>query len=171
MKKITCVSYHATGSSAIDDFFKEFDNCTSGPSDYEARLLQDPDGISDLEYNLVENPHRLNSGFALKRFRIFCQRNRRTYEGLYGKGWMNEVEKRLETEKKRSATIKSPDELESRLQLALEQVPTREKIKMPKWFAVVAALLCLSIVSYHYNAFAYYGNKLLGYEYRSPWKL
>ena len=97
MKKITCIGYHETGSSAIDDFFKEFDNCASGPSDYEARLLQDPDGISDLEYNLVDNPHRLNSGFALKRFRIFCQRNRRTYEGIFGKRWLEEVEKFIDS--------------------------------------------------------------------------
>ena len=48
--------------------------------------------------------------------------------------------------------------------MALEQTPTRKKNRMPKWFAVAAALLCLSIVSYHYNAFAYYGKKLLGYD-------
>ena len=68
MKKIACVGYHATGAGVIDDLFREFDNVAQGMYEVETRLLQDPDGISDLEYNLVENPHRLNSGYALKRY-------------------------------------------------------------------------------------------------------
>ena len=35
----------------------------------EFRFIQDPDGISDLEYNLVENFNRHNSGHALKRYK------------------------------------------------------------------------------------------------------
>ena len=61
MRIITCISFHGTGSGAVDDFLKEFDNCPSAPTNIECRFLQDPDGVSDLEYNLVENPHRLNS--------------------------------------------------------------------------------------------------------------
>ena len=38
-------------------------------TNYEFRFVQDPDGISDLEYNLVENHNRHNSGHALKRFK------------------------------------------------------------------------------------------------------
>lgn len=77
---------------------------------------------------------------------------------------MNELEKQLEMEKERVGAIKSPVELEDRLRRALEQTPSRKKNRMPKWIVAVAALLCLSIVSYHYNAFAYYGKKLLGYD-------
>ncbi len=77
---------------------------------------------------------------------------------------MNELEKQLEFEKKRLEAVKSPKELEDRLRMALEQTPTRKKNRMSKWFVAVATLLCLSIVSYHYNAFAYYGKKLLGYD-------
>ena len=68
MKVISCASYHGTGSSAITDFLGEFDNICS-MTNYEFRFVQDPDGISDLEYNLVENHNRHNSGHALKRFK------------------------------------------------------------------------------------------------------
>lgn len=88
MKKITCVGYHATGSGAVDDFLREFDNIESAKYGVEFRILQDPDGISDLEYNLVDNPHRLNSGFAIKRFIKLCKSEKRGYERIFGKEWM-----------------------------------------------------------------------------------
>lgn len=87
MKKIACVGYHATGAGVIDDLFREFDNVAQGQYEVECRLLQDPDGISDLEYNLVENPHRLNSGFAVKRFQNYVKRTRRTYKKIFGSQW------------------------------------------------------------------------------------
>lgn len=64
---ITAVGYYYTGSGIIEDLCREFDNCEV-LSDYEVRFLQDPDGISDLQYNLVDNNHRHNTGFAIKRF-------------------------------------------------------------------------------------------------------
>lgn len=88
MQKITCVGYHDTGSGAVDDFFREFNCFNKGLADMECRILQDPDGISDLEYNLVENPHRLNSGFALKRFRIMLTRYYRLYSRIFGSEWL-----------------------------------------------------------------------------------
>ena len=67
MKIITCAGYFNTGSSAITDFFTEFDNCKSlGIA--EIRILQDPDGVSSLEYNIIEHPHRHNTSHAIKRF-------------------------------------------------------------------------------------------------------
>lgn len=87
MKKIACVGYHATGSGVIDDLFREFDNVAQGQYEVESRLLQDPDGISDLEYNLVENPHRLNSGFAIKRFLKYVKTTNRTYTKIFGEKW------------------------------------------------------------------------------------
>ena len=96
MKKITCVGYHDTGSSVIDDLFREFEGFVQGGKNKECRLLQDPDGISDLEYNLIENPHRLNSGFALKRFRKMCEESHRTYENIFGKQWMVLVDSYIE---------------------------------------------------------------------------
>lgn len=88
MKKISCVGYHATGSGAVDDFLREFENIQTAKYGIESRFLQDPDGISDLEYNLVENPHRLNSGFALKRFLLAAKEEERTYRHIFGKHWM-----------------------------------------------------------------------------------
>lgn len=87
-KYITCISYHGTGSGAVDDFFREFDNIAFAPSEVECRYLQDPDGISDLEYNLIDNPHRLNSGFALKRYMIFAKSMAYTYGKIFGKNWL-----------------------------------------------------------------------------------
>lgn len=67
MRFITCASYYGSGSSALTDFVSEFDGVYSF-TDEEFRFLQDPDGISDLEYNLVENFNRHNSGHAIKRY-------------------------------------------------------------------------------------------------------
>lgn len=77
---------------------------------------------------------------------------------------MNELEKYLEKENERLKNNKAPEELNERLRLALEQTPPRRKNKAPKWIAVAAAIMFLSFVSYNYNAFAYYGKKLLGYD-------
>lgn len=96
MKKITCVGYHDTGSSVVDDLFREFPCFAQGGVDKECRILQDPDGIADLEFNLIENPHRLNSGFALKRFRIMAKENHRVYDKIFGKKWMKHVDKYIE---------------------------------------------------------------------------
>lgn len=68
MQVISCASYYGTGSSAVTDFLSEFDNIYS-LTNYEFRFTHDPDGISDLEYNLVENHNRHNSGHALKRYK------------------------------------------------------------------------------------------------------
>jgi hypothetical protein len=67
MRIITCAGFYRTGSSAVTDFFSEFENCKS-LGIFEFRFVQDPDGISDLEYNICENPHRHNTSHAIKRF-------------------------------------------------------------------------------------------------------
>ena len=68
MRFISCASYYGSGSSAITDFVSEFDSVYSF-TDEEFRFVQDPDGVSDLEYNLVENFNRHNSGHAIKRYK------------------------------------------------------------------------------------------------------
>ena len=68
MRFITCSSYYGTGSSAITDFVSEFDNVFDFTNE-EFRFIQDPDGISDLEFNLIECFNRHNSGHALKRYK------------------------------------------------------------------------------------------------------
>lgn len=68
MKIITCTGYYGTGSSAVTDYLSEFDNIYN-LTNFEFRFVHDPDGISDLEYNLIENHNRQNSGHAIKRFK------------------------------------------------------------------------------------------------------
>lgn len=68
MEFITCASYYGTGSSAVTDLFAEYSSIYNFTNE-EFRFLHDPDGISDLEYNLVENFNRHNSGHALKRYK------------------------------------------------------------------------------------------------------
>lgn len=68
MKKIiTCASYGGTGSSVITDILKEFKTVKS-TGEYEFAIAHEIDGIANLEYNLVENWHRLNNDEALYRF-------------------------------------------------------------------------------------------------------
>lgn len=68
MNVITCASYYGTGSSAITDLISEFKTVHS-LTDYEFRFAHDPDGLSELEFNLVENFNRHNSGHAIKRYK------------------------------------------------------------------------------------------------------
>ena len=87
IKKIAIAGYHYTGCGVIDDLFREFDNVTQPQSEMESRYLQDPDGVSDLEFHLVENPHRLKTTLAIDRFLRYCKRNTRKFERVYGPNW------------------------------------------------------------------------------------
>lgn len=91
MRFITCASYHGSGSSAVTDLVTEFDNILSF-GDKEFRFVHDSDGIADLEYHLVENFNRLNSGNAINRYlklvnfyngNMFSKR----YKGIFGNVW------------------------------------------------------------------------------------
>ena len=79
MKKlISCASYYGSGSSAITDLIGEYEGVKS-LTEYEFRFIHDIDGIMDLEYHLVINPNRHNSGHALKRFWKFSEFNSGTW--------------------------------------------------------------------------------------------
>ncbi len=94
MKKlISCASYYGSGSSAITDLIGEYEGVKS-LTEYEFRFIHDIDGIMDLEYHLVINPNRHNSGHALKRFlklsefnsgTWFDKRYERFFDGQYKK--------------------------------------------------------------------------------------
>ncbi|UQZ32220.1 hypothetical protein C2I18_00845 [Paenibacillus sp. PK3_47] len=78
---------------------------------------------------------------------------------------MHNVEQRLEEEQRRMESITAPDDLEQRLRNALNPAaPVKRKKKLPRWSAAVVAVVILFVVSNNYNAFAYYGKKLLGYD-------
>ena len=99
-KIITCAGYYGTGSSIVTDLLKEFNNCYS-LGEYEFRFIQDPDGISDLDYNLVENNHRHNSGYALKKYEKlakFLSGNRfiKKYEQFFDNKFYSETQKYIE---------------------------------------------------------------------------
>ena len=91
LRIISCASYYGTGSSAVTDYLSEFSSIYSF-TDEEFRFVQDPDGISDLEYNLVENFNRHNSGHAIKRFKRLVDLNSgnifaRKYSRFFGDKW------------------------------------------------------------------------------------
>ncbi len=90
MRIISCASYYGTGSSAITNLLEEYKDCVS-LTDYEFRFLYDPDGISDLEFHLVENHHRHTSGYALKRYKRFVDElgnpHMKKYEYYFQNQW------------------------------------------------------------------------------------
>lgn len=88
MKLITCIGYTFSGSSAVNNLLREFDNCCELTPNNECRFLQDPDGIADLEYNLFDNRHRLNSEYAIKRYSKYTNKiDKRNFEQIFGESW------------------------------------------------------------------------------------
>ena len=67
MRIITCASYYGSGSSAVTDLISESSEVFS-LGEYEYRFLQDPNGISDLEYNIIDNNHRHNTSNSIKEY-------------------------------------------------------------------------------------------------------
>lgn len=88
MKNVVVTGFYDTGSSAVIDFLKDLPNIYAADID-EVRFVQDPNGISDLEYNLVENNHRHNSAQAIKRFLRFVNtiepKNKKAKKSAYGR--------------------------------------------------------------------------------------
>lgn len=78
MKIVTTTGFYGTGSSAVTDLLSEYDNVKC-KGDLEIRIAHDPYGISDLEYNLIENPNRHNSSNALKKFKAMIKRLHGTF--------------------------------------------------------------------------------------------
>lgn len=90
---ITTTGYFGTGSSAITDLLSEFD-CVVSTGQFEQRFLHDPLGISDLEFHVVENFNRHNSGYAVKRFEKYIDSLSKKYYGngyyrIYGKNFQS----------------------------------------------------------------------------------
>ena len=79
---VTCTGYGGTGSSAITDLLKEFESCLS-LGEAEFWFLQDYNGISDLEYHLVEGNHRSKVSLAIERYRQYIQKNSKFYDKYF----------------------------------------------------------------------------------------
>lgn len=97
---LTTTGCYGTGSSAVTDIVKEIEGVTC-VSDNEIRLLHDPDGVSDLEYSLIENPNRHNSSHSVKRFKkkmqemdhiLFVKR----FHKYFGDGFLEVINKYIE---------------------------------------------------------------------------
>ena len=88
MKIVTSVGFTCSGSSVINNLLREYDNFCELTPNNECRFLQDPDGISDLEYNLFDNRHRLNSEYAIKRYLKYTEKyDVRNFRQIFGKEW------------------------------------------------------------------------------------
>ncbi|WMT40407.1 DUF4179 domain-containing protein [Paenibacillus sp. D2_2] len=78
---------------------------------------------------------------------------------------MNNIEKQLAEEKMRMESITAPEELETRLRTALNAVPPkRTKRISPVWKIAAVVVLVIAICGNNYNAFAYYGKQLFGFD-------
>ncbi|GGE61313.1 DUF4179 domain-containing protein [Priestia taiwanensis] len=78
---------------------------------------------------------------------------------------MNNIEKRLEEEKKRIQTINAPDDLEMRLRSALHKTKQRKTRRTKfRWSLIAATLFCTLTIGYHYNALAFYSKKIFGFD-------
>ena len=88
MKKkiISCTGYGGTGSSAITDLLQEFDNVLS-LGDSEFWFLQGYDGVSDLEYYLLEGNHRSKVNLAVNRFKKYIKNHTNFYFRFFGENY------------------------------------------------------------------------------------
>ncbi|MEH7253429.1 DUF4179 domain-containing protein [Neobacillus niacini] len=77
---------------------------------------------------------------------------------------MDNLEKRLAEGKKLLDSILAPDELEMSLRSALHHAPKKTKRFASSWKAAVVALIFIILMGYQYNAVAFYGKKLLGFD-------
>ncbi|KJG56829.1 hypothetical protein UA38_12670 [Photobacterium kishitanii] len=69
-KVITCTGYGGTGSSVVSDLLAEFDTiCSFG--NFEFRFIQDPHGLRDLDYGIVENNNRLSTSYHINNFKKY----------------------------------------------------------------------------------------------------
>lgn len=78
---------------------------------------------------------------------------------------MDNLEKQLADEKARLDFMKAPDDLEMKLTAALNTVEPRRKRKVAFiWKVAVVAIILVSVISYNFNALAYYSKKILGFD-------
>lgn len=65
---ISTVGHGNTGASAVLDFLREYDEIDI-VDDFEFQIIQMPDGILDLKYQLTQNCQRISTNAAIKRFK------------------------------------------------------------------------------------------------------
>ncbi|MEH7178248.1 DUF4179 domain-containing protein [Neobacillus vireti] len=77
---------------------------------------------------------------------------------------MDNLEKRLAEEKKLIDSIQAPSELEVRLKRALHNTPKKTKRYALNWKTTTVAIFLIILMGSQYNAVAFYGKKLLGFD-------
>lgn len=78
---------------------------------------------------------------------------------------MKKIEEVLNEEKKRIADMTPPPDFEARMRSALDAKPSRRRrIRNPFVMMATVGVLCFMLIGYNYNAFAFYGKKIFGYE-------
>lgn len=80
--EIGVCGYGYTGSSALVSLLREFSNVTflDGGEDFEFTLSYTPDGLEDLEFNLVNNPSKgVRSDISIYRFLLLVDLLERSY--------------------------------------------------------------------------------------------
>lgn len=87
-KYITCASFGGTGSSAITDLLKEFNNVLS-LGDYEFTIAHEVDGISDLQHYIVDDWHRLKCDEGIYRFKRLVNRIEKDYNKFFNNKFSN----------------------------------------------------------------------------------
>ncbi|WP_219810488.1 hypothetical protein, partial [Campylobacter concisus] len=84
---ITSTGYGGTGSSAITDLLNEFDSGIS-MGDAEFWFLQDYDGVSDLEYYLIDGNHRSKVSMAISKFIKYIKTHSTFYNNFFGENFI-----------------------------------------------------------------------------------
>ena len=87
IKIITTTGYGCTGSSAVSDLIKEFKSIHTSNT-HSVWLLQDFNGISDLEFSLTDGNHRSKTNLAIKNFWEFANKNKKIYQSTFGKQFL-----------------------------------------------------------------------------------
>ena len=83
---ISVSGYGNTGSSAVEDLLKEYEEIHFLKHEEEFTLLYMPDGILDLEYHLVKSPQRFySSDVAIRRFIDYVKKISRMPNCIYNK--------------------------------------------------------------------------------------
>lgn len=94
-KIITCASYGGTGSSAITDLLGEFKNSKSF-GEFEFSFLHYPNGIRDLELNIIDRNSRLNTSYIIYQFLKMNKRIEKDYRKYFGDNYFNLTKEYIE---------------------------------------------------------------------------
>lgn len=78
---------------------------------------------------------------------------------------MKKIERRLLEEREKIQSIQAPSTFEQTVKQSLQENVRPKKRKYHIWIAV-AAMMFFILIGYNYNALAYYGKKILGFDHR-----